>query len=65
MNDNLFLPPRRRGILIHSILIAILGSVAIWGFLGVSSAALGPTFMLYILLTLAVALPLPVIGYRL
>jgi len=65
MNDNLYLPPRQRGILIHSILIAILGSITIWGFLGVSSAAVGPTFMLYILLTLAAALPLPVIGYRL
>ena len=65
MNDNLYLPPRRRGILIHSVLLAILSSITIWGFLGVSSAAVGPTFMLYILLTLAAALPLPVIGYRL
>ena len=65
MNDNIFLPPRQRGVIIHSILLALLGGITIWGFLGVSSAAVGPTFMVYILLTLAAALPLPVIGYRL
>ncbi len=65
MNENLFLPPRRRGVIIHSVLLAILGSITIWGFLGISSATVGPTFMVYILLTLAAALPIPVIGYRL
>lgn len=65
MKDLLFLPPRRRGTLIHGILIAILGSITIWGFVGVSRAAVGPVFMVYLLMTLAAALPLPVIGYRL
>ena len=64
-DNNLFLPPRQRGILIHSILIAILSAITIWGVLGVSGADVGPTFMVYILLTLTAALPLPVIGYRL
>lgn len=65
MNDNLFLPPRQRGSLIHGILIAVLGGITIWGILGVSGAAVGPTFMVYILMTLAAVLPLPVISYRL
>ena len=64
-DNNLFLPPRQRGTLIHSILLALLSGITIWGFLGVSSAEVGPTFMVYILMTLIAALPIPIIGYRL
>ncbi len=63
--DTLFLPPRQRGTLIHSILIAVLSGITIWGIFGVSNAAVGPAFMVYILLTLIAALPIPVLAYRL
>ena len=65
MNDNIFLPPRQRGSLIHSVLIALLSAITIWGFWSVSGAAVGPAFMVYLLITLAAALPIPVLGYRL
>lgn len=64
-DTNIFLPPRQRGALIHSILIVLLSGIMIWGFWGLSGAEVGPTFMVYILLTLAAAIPVPVIGYRL
>jgi hypothetical protein len=64
MNEGIFLPPRRRGILVHGILLAILGGIAIGGAMGVSRAEVGPIFMVYILVTLIAALPLPLIGYR-
>ncbi len=64
MNAGVFLPPRRRGVLVHGILLAILGGIAIGGTMGVSRAEVGPIFMVYILVTLIAALPLPLIGYR-
>ena len=63
--DSLFLPPRRRGALLHGVLIALFSAITTWGLFGVSGAEVGPTFMLYILLTLMAAVPIPVLGYRL
>ena len=60
-----FSPPRQRGILILSILLALLAGLAAWGGWSATRAELGPAFMLAALLTLAAALPLPLIGYRL
>ena len=64
MSEGNFLPPRRRGLLMHGILLAILGGITTWGFIGISRAEVGPVFMVYILITLIAALPLPVVGYR-
>jgi len=65
MNDNLFLPPRQRGILTHSILLVVLFALAVGGGWRITNAEVGPAFMLAALLTLAAALPIPFLGYRL
>ena len=65
MKDNLFLPPRQRGILTHSILLIVLFALALGGGWRTTHAAVGPAFMLAVLLTLASALPIPFLAYRL
>ena len=65
MNDNLFLPPRQRGILAHSILLVVLFALAAGGGWRTTHAEVGPAFMVAALLTLAAALPLPFLAYRL
>ena len=64
MSENIFLPPRRRGILVHGIMLALLGGLAGWGFWSATRTEVGPAFMLEVLLTLATALPIPLFGYR-
>ena len=64
MKEGHFLPPRRRGIFVHVFVLALLAGLATWGFLRISRAEVGPAFVAYILLTLAAALPLPLIAYR-
>jgi hypothetical protein len=65
MNDNLFLPPRQRGILTHGILLLVLFVLAAGGGWRTTHAEVGPAFMLAALLTLAAALPIPFLAYRL
>ena len=64
MSTNNFLPPRRRGLFIHGIALVILTGLAAWGFSNATKAEVGPIFLLAILLSIAAALPLPLIGYR-
>ncbi len=63
--ESTFLPPRRRGVFIHSFLLALLAGLTAWGIWLATRAELGPAFMLAALLTLVAALPIPFIGYRL
>ncbi len=65
MNDNIFLPPRRRGILVHSLLGIVLFALAVGGVWRTTHAEVGLAFMLAALLTFATALPLPFLAYRL
>ena len=65
MSESTFLPPRRRGLLVHGIVLALLVGIAAWGFWSASRADVGIAFTLEILLTIAATLPLPLIGYRL
>ncbi len=46
-------------------MLALFAGLAVWGGWNATRAELGPAFMLAALLTLATALPLPLIGYRL
>ncbi|MBT6060690.1 MAG: hypothetical protein HOG55_05805 [Anaerolineae bacterium] len=63
--ETTFLPPRQRGVFIHSFLLALLAGLTAWGIWLATRAELGPAFMLAALLTLIAALPIPFIGYRL
>jgi hypothetical protein len=60
-----FYPPRRQGTLLH--LGAILGFtlIVIWLFLSAVQAPLGLLFLLYLLGALFLAVPIPVLAYRL
>src|SRR5574341_627761 len=64
MITGLFPPPKRNGLLLHSILLVILISVSGWGFLNFSRADVGPPFVLYLLVGLAAFAPIPLLGYR-
>ncbi|NQU30006.1 MAG: hypothetical protein HQ525_05005 [Anaerolineae bacterium] len=64
MTEGSFFPPRQRGLIVLGILLTLLASIFAWSSWNASQAEVGPTFLLQILLTLAVALPLPLIAYR-
>ena len=65
MNTGSFPPPKRVGMLLHSAIIVALGTAAVWAFLNLSRAPVGPTIVLYLLVILATLPPLPFFGYRL
>ena len=59
-----YLPPRKRGIVIHLLLMIFLIGLAVLGASFAALAEVGLPFSLYILLTLVGALPFPLIAYR-
>ncbi len=65
IKDNTFLPPRQRGIFLHSFLLALLTGLTAWGIWLATHAEVGPDFMLAALLIISATLPLPFLGYRL
>ena len=59
-----FPPARRLGLIVHAVLISILIAISIFGLLRLSTAPVGPGFVVYLLLALIVFLPVPILGYR-
>jgi hypothetical protein len=64
MNTGSFPPSRRRGLLVHGVIIALLAALSVWAFLNLSRAPVGPTIILYLLVILAALPPLPFFSYR-
>lgn len=64
MDTGSFPPPRRRGLILHAVLIFVFAALSVWATLALSRASVGPTLVLYLLVFLAGILPLPVLGYR-
>lgn len=64
MNTGSFPPPRRRGLLVHGAIMAVLAALSVWAFLNLSRAPVGPTIPLYLLVILVVLPPLPFFSYR-
>lgn len=60
-----FSPPRQRGILLHFGAILGFTLVVVWLFLAAVRAPLGLLFLLYLLGALFLAVPIPVLAYRL
>lgn len=59
-----FPPPKRRGLIIHSLLLLVLTIIAIFGFINLSSAEVGPAFLVSLLVSLTAFVPIPFFVYR-
>ncbi|HMZ08283.1 MAG TPA: PH domain-containing protein [Anaerolineales bacterium] len=64
MNTGFFPPPKQRGLLIHGIILLVLVVLAVFGFFNLSSAELGPAFLVWLLVSLAAFIPTPFFTYR-
>jgi hypothetical protein len=60
-----FEPPRRVGTLFQAAVIIVLATSIAWLFFQAIQADLGPTFLFYLLVAVLLAIPLPVLLYRL
>ena len=65
MNTGSFPPSKRNGLILFGALIVALGTAAVWAFLNLSRAPVGPTVVIYLLVILVTLPPLPFFGYRL
>jgi hypothetical protein len=59
-----FPPARRFGLLIHLVIIILLAGVSVFGFINLTQAPVGPSFVLYLLMALLAFAPIPFLGYR-
>lgn len=59
-----FPPARRFGLLVHTLIIAVLAAVSIFGFANLPVSRVGPQFVLNLLLGLLAAAPIPFFAYR-
>ncbi|MBI3167687.1 MAG: hypothetical protein HYZ22_04365 [Chloroflexi bacterium] len=64
MNTGKFPPPKQRGLLIHGIVLFVLTIVTIIGFIQLTSADVGPAFLIWLLVSLAAFAPIPFFSYR-
>jgi hypothetical protein len=64
MMPNFYPPARQSGLIVHGLLILILMAVFGWGIWNLAQAAVGPAFIVYLLVTLAAFIPIPFLGYR-
>lgn len=64
MNIGHYPPPKRRGMIVHSILLLVLALIAIIGFFNLSSAEVGPSFLIWLLVALFSFAPIPFFAYR-
>ncbi len=64
MNVGHFPPPKRRGLIVHSLVIAILATIAVTGFINLTRADVGPVFLTSLLVALASFTPIPFFIYR-
>lgn len=59
-----FPPARRLGLFIHIVIIAILTTVSVFGFMNLSRLEVGLQFVLYLFAALVAFAPIPLFGYR-
>lgn len=64
MNTGIFPPPKQRGLLIHGIFLLVLTAIVVVGFIRLTSADVGPAFLIWLLISLAAFVPLPFFAYR-
>lgn len=59
-----FPPAKRFGLIVHGVIILVLAGVSAWGFLNLTRAQVGPTFVNFLLIALLAFAPIPFFGYR-
>lgn len=59
-----FPPAKQAGLALHAMLVLALASLSAWGFWNLSQAAVGPAYVLYLLVGLIAFAPLPLLVYR-
>ncbi len=64
MNVGHFPPPKRRGLIIHGVVILVLAGIAVAGFITLSRTEVGPTFLIALLAALVSFIPIPFFIYR-
>ena len=64
MNVGHFPPPKRRGLIIHGVVILVLTALAVAGFITLSRSEVGLTFLISLLVALASFAPIPFFVYR-
>src|SRR5687768_3112244 len=59
-----FPPAKQFGLILHVLLILLLAGASIWGFINLTNAQVGPTFVSYLLIGILAFAPIPFLGYR-
>jgi hypothetical protein len=59
-----FPPAKRLGLIVHGIVILLLASASVWGFVNLLNAPVGPMFVTSLLIGLIAFAPIPFFGYR-
>jgi hypothetical protein len=59
-----FPPPKQRGMIVHGIILLVLTIIATIGFVTLSSAEVGPSFLISLLIALFSFAPIPFFAYR-
>ena len=64
MNTGKFPPPKQRGLLLHGIILFVLIVIVTIGFIQLTSADVGPAFLIWLLVSLVAFAPIPFFSYR-
>lgn len=64
MNTGIFPPPKQRGLTIHGIALLVLIIIVVIGFIQLTTADVGPAFLIWLLVSLAAFAPIPFFAYR-
>ena len=64
MNVGHYPPPKRRGMIVHSLLLLTLTVITVVGFFNLSSSDVGPRFLIWLLVALVTFVPIPFFAYR-
>ncbi len=64
MNVGHYPPPKRRGMIVHSLILLALTVITVVGFFNLSSSDVGPRFLIWLLVALVTFAPIPFFAYR-
>jgi len=64
MNVGHFPPPKRRGLILHGVVILALTALAVAGFITLTRSEVGPVFLISLLVALVTFTPIPFFVYR-